>query len=159
MHVGIVGLDFAGLPLPRHFARDGVNVIGLDIDAEKVEAINCGECSIKHIPNKAIAEQVRAERFRASTDFSETGEQRAEVGDRSAGAGLFGVALNHSALGSRPKGLSCWAKVEGQTTEVIGQRSPVLGRHARRGRRPDQRPRDRGASAEGTSGGVGADNL
>jgi UDP-N-acetyl-D-glucosamine dehydrogenase len=70
MKTAIVGLGYVGLPLALQFARSGVQVVGIDLDPEKVAAINRGESYIRHIPATAIAEQVRADRFRATTDFA-----------------------------------------------------------------------------------------
>lgn len=71
MKIAIVGLGYVGLPLALQFARNGVEVIGLDIDPAKVAAINAGKSYIKHIDAATIAEQVTAKRFCASADFSE----------------------------------------------------------------------------------------
>jgi UDP-N-acetyl-D-glucosamine dehydrogenase len=71
MNIGIVGLGYVGLPLSLQFARNGITVVGLDIDHAKVDAIGAGRSYIKHIEASAIAEQVKAGRFRASTDFAE----------------------------------------------------------------------------------------
>lgn len=71
MKVAIVGLGYVGLPLSLQFARSGANVTGLDIDPEKVQAINAGRSYIKHIESSAIAQQLANKSFRASTDFSE----------------------------------------------------------------------------------------
>jgi UDP-N-acetyl-D-glucosamine dehydrogenase len=69
MNIAIIGLGYVGLPLSLQFARSGVNVIGLDIDSAKVEALRRGESYIKHIGAEAVREQVAANRFDASTDF------------------------------------------------------------------------------------------
>ena len=37
--VAVIGLGYVGLPLSLQFARSGVNVLGLDIDPEKVNAL------------------------------------------------------------------------------------------------------------------------
>lgn len=71
MKIGVVGLGYVGLPLSLQFARKGVEVVGLDIDATKVEAIGQGKSYIKHIESSAILEQVQNRRFRASTDFAQ----------------------------------------------------------------------------------------
>jgi len=47
-----------------------VNVLGLDIDPAKIDAINSGRTYIKHIEPAAIQEQTKSGRFTASTDFS-----------------------------------------------------------------------------------------
>jgi len=69
--IAIVGLGYVGLPLSLQFARSGLQVIGLDIDASKVEALNAGRSYIRHIEPDSIATQVNAGRFIASTHFSE----------------------------------------------------------------------------------------
>lgn len=68
--IAIIGLGYVGLPLSLQFARQGSEVLGLDIDAAKVDAINSGRSYIQHITPASIAEQVSAGRLKASTDFS-----------------------------------------------------------------------------------------
>ena len=41
--IAVVGLGYVGLPLSLQFARSGVKVLGLEIDASKVEALNDGK--------------------------------------------------------------------------------------------------------------------
>ena len=65
MNIAIVGLGYVGLPLSLQFARSGATVLGLDIDAAKVKAINSGQSYILHIPSTAIQEQVQNGRFSA----------------------------------------------------------------------------------------------
>jgi UDP-N-acetyl-D-mannosaminuronate dehydrogenase len=43
MKIAIVGLGYVGLPLCLQFARNNVEVIGLDVDAMKVTSINAGD--------------------------------------------------------------------------------------------------------------------
>jgi len=68
--IAIVGLGYVGLPLSLQFARSGLHVLGLDIDPDKVRALNNGCSYIKHIPAEAIAEQVKGRRLAATTDFA-----------------------------------------------------------------------------------------
>ncbi|MEJ2582347.1 MAG: NAD(P)-binding domain-containing protein, partial [Acidobacteriota bacterium] len=42
--VGIIGLGYVGLPLALAFTEKGFSVLGFDVDPEKVEKINRGEC-------------------------------------------------------------------------------------------------------------------
>lgn len=72
--IGIIGLGYVGLPLGLQFAAFGNQVLGLDIDPAKVEAINAGRSYIKHIPAQTIGEHVAASRFTASTDFARIAE-------------------------------------------------------------------------------------
>jgi len=70
MNIAIIGLGYVGLPLCLQFARSGVRVLGLDIDAKKVSALNAGRSYIQHIPAGEIKKLVRAGKFSASTDFA-----------------------------------------------------------------------------------------
>jgi len=70
MNIAIVGLGYVGLPLCLQFARSGVGVLGLDIDAKKVSALNAGRSYIRHIPAAEIKKLLRAGKLAASTDFS-----------------------------------------------------------------------------------------
>ena len=79
MKIAIIGLGYVGLPLSLQFARSGVNVIGLDVDNGKVDALMRGESYIKHIEAREIQEQIKAGRFQASTDFGEVGAVEAVV--------------------------------------------------------------------------------
>ena len=47
--VGVIGLGYVGLPLVIRFAEEGFNVLGFDVDGEKVEKLNQGLSYIKHI--------------------------------------------------------------------------------------------------------------
>src|SRR3954470_24179358 len=77
--VAVVGLGYVGLPLSLQFARSGATVLGLDIDNAKVQNINAGKSYIQHIESSAIAEQIGAKRFEASTDFARVKEVEAVV--------------------------------------------------------------------------------
>ncbi|WP_372723479.1 nucleotide sugar dehydrogenase [Novipirellula sp.] len=77
--LAIVGLGYVGLPLGLQFAKNDCQVLGLDIDAAKVDAINAGKSYIHHISADSIADQVNAGRLKASTDFSLVSESRAVV--------------------------------------------------------------------------------
>jgi len=79
MKIAIVGLGYVGLPLCLQFARNKVEVIGLDIDGTKVTAINAGHSYIEHIQSSAIREAVQAGRFTASADFGRVKEVEAVI--------------------------------------------------------------------------------
>jgi UDP-N-acetyl-D-glucosamine dehydrogenase len=70
MNIAVIGQGYVGLPLSLQFARSGATVLGLDIDAAKISALNQGRSYIKHIAPAAIAEQVKAGRFMPSADFA-----------------------------------------------------------------------------------------
>ena len=69
--VGIFGLGYVGLPLSLTFCRAGFQVVGFDIDSEKIAALNAGLSYIQHIGSEGISESVSKGLLRATTDFSE----------------------------------------------------------------------------------------
>jgi UDP-N-acetyl-D-glucosamine dehydrogenase len=79
MNTAIIGLGYVGLPLSFQFARNGVEVLGLDIDTAKVDALNEGRSYIRHIPSEAVAEVMRSGAFSASSDFSRLREVSAVI--------------------------------------------------------------------------------
>jgi UDP-N-acetyl-D-glucosamine dehydrogenase len=79
MNIAIVGLGYVGLPLSLQFARSNTTVLGLDVDEAKVKAINDGKSYIKHIEAAAIAGEVKAGRFSATSDFSRVKEVEAVI--------------------------------------------------------------------------------
>ena len=72
--IAILGLGYVGLPLALNFNRNGYHVIGLDVDARKVDAINEGRSYIEHIPAAEIGEMKVKGLLQASTDFSRATE-------------------------------------------------------------------------------------
>ena len=68
--IAIVGLGYVGLPLGLQFSRNGVPVLGLDVDLSKVDAINAGKSYIHHIDAQFIQDAVASRKLEASSDFS-----------------------------------------------------------------------------------------
>ena len=79
MMIAVVGLGYVGLPLSLQFARSCVSVLGLDVDARKVQLLNDGQSYIKHIEPLTIAELIRSGKFSASTEFSRIKEVEAVI--------------------------------------------------------------------------------
>src|SRR6185369_6617282 len=67
---GVIGLGYVGLPLALEFARAGFKVTGIDLDQRKIDAIAAGKSYIVDTKDAEIAEQVKAGRFNATSDFS-----------------------------------------------------------------------------------------
>jgi UDP-N-acetyl-D-glucosamine dehydrogenase len=65
--VGVIGLGYVGLPLALTMVEAGKRVIGLDVDAAKVERLDQGQSYIRHIEASRIV--AAGKRFRATTDF------------------------------------------------------------------------------------------
>ena len=79
MKIAVVGLGYVGLPLSLQFARAGIDVLGLDVDKDKVEALNAGKSYIKHIEASEIGEMVHAGKFKATVEFSRVIETEAVI--------------------------------------------------------------------------------
>jgi UDP-N-acetyl-D-glucosamine dehydrogenase len=69
--IGVIGLGYVGLPLSVAVAQAGFPTRGFDIEASKVALLNDGKSYIHAVRNEQLGEHVRAERFRATSDFSE----------------------------------------------------------------------------------------
>ena len=54
INLGIVGLGYVGLPLALAFAKQNINIIGLDNDPNKISTLKKGKSYIKTIQNKEI---------------------------------------------------------------------------------------------------------
>jgi UDP-N-acetyl-D-glucosamine dehydrogenase len=66
--VGVIGLGYVGLPLAMAFAKEGCDVVAVDVDARKVAAIEAGESYIEDVPSELLREM--APRIHASTRYS-----------------------------------------------------------------------------------------
>src|SRR5690349_14665777 len=69
MQIGIIGLGYVGLPLAVAFAEAGCDVVGLDVDGDKVAALNDGRSYIEDVPSSAL--EPLGERLRASGEYAE----------------------------------------------------------------------------------------
>jgi UDP-N-acetyl-D-glucosamine dehydrogenase len=76
--IGVVGLGYVGLPLSLRYAAVGFKVLGIDIDAAKVERLNGGGSYIEHISAAQIA-AAREAGFEASSDFRRAAEADALI--------------------------------------------------------------------------------
>lgn len=70
MKIAVIGLGYVGLPLSLQFARSCTDVLGIDVEPQKVEMLNAGKSYIKHIDSAAIAELIAAGKLSATTDVS-----------------------------------------------------------------------------------------
>lgn len=67
--VGVIGLGYVGLPLAVAFAKAGFKVIGVDVDARKVDKLQSGDSYILDVPAADVEAIVGAGKFVATTDF------------------------------------------------------------------------------------------
>src|ERR1700722_2929261 len=73
--VGIIGLGYVGLPLAVAFAEQGSDVIAVDIDPRKIEAIAAGQSYIGDISSERLASVL--ERISASSSYEKLGQAQA----------------------------------------------------------------------------------
>jgi UDP-N-acetyl-D-glucosamine dehydrogenase len=67
--VGVIGQGYVGLPLALVFREAGFPVLGFDVDARKVDALQRGESFIKHIGPERVAAAVASGQYQATRDF------------------------------------------------------------------------------------------
>src|SRR3954452_10281073 len=63
MRIGIMGMGYVGLPLAVAFAEEGHNVVALDTDTRKIDALCAGESYVEDISNErlgAVADRIEA---------------------------------------------------------------------------------------------------
>ncbi len=105
--IGVIGLGYVGIPLALAALRQGIKVIGFDIDQKRVDALNAGRITIKHIPMDLIIEGAASGQFVATTDFDRLSEPDALL-----------IAVPTPLTKYREPDLSFVVK----TTEAIGKR-------------------------------------
>lgn len=64
--VAIIGLGYVGLPLAMLFAEKGVHVLGFDIDAEKIKALQQHKSYISYLSSQEIRQLFASGRFEAT---------------------------------------------------------------------------------------------
>lgn len=72
--IGIVGLGYVGLPLALAAIDAGFKVVGFDINAGRVAAINGAEQVISYIGTDVMQAAINSGRLRATSDFAQLAE-------------------------------------------------------------------------------------
>lgn len=78
-HIAVVGMGYVGLPLSLRFAEAGVQVFGIDINAQRVASINAGRSGMCHFPDDFVRQAVDRGQLRATTDFAVIQEAQAVI--------------------------------------------------------------------------------
>ena len=68
--IGVIGLGYVGLPLAIEFTNAGYEVLGIDIDKNKVDSINLGKNYIKDVKDNILKNAVNKKLLEASTRFN-----------------------------------------------------------------------------------------
>jgi UDP-N-acetyl-D-glucosamine dehydrogenase len=69
MSIGIIGLGYVGLPLAVAFAEEGFDVVCLDVDTRKIEAIDAQRSYVEDIPSERLA--AVSDRLSATTRYAD----------------------------------------------------------------------------------------
>ncbi len=72
--IGVIGMGYVGQPLAMAANKAGFDVIGFDIDPEKVEKLNGGISFLRTIPSALIRSLRDTGRFRATAEMEELGQ-------------------------------------------------------------------------------------
>lgn len=75
--VAVIGLGYVGLPLAVVMAEAGFDVVGIETDERKVDAIRRGESYIQDVSNTLISRLITHGKLRVTQDFSVLGEVQA----------------------------------------------------------------------------------
>ncbi|MGE5305799.1 MAG: nucleotide sugar dehydrogenase [Alphaproteobacteria bacterium] len=67
---GVVGLGYVGLPLAVEIARTGYHVTGIDLNREKVDAVNAGHSYILDVAGETLLALVAANKMRATQSLA-----------------------------------------------------------------------------------------
>jgi len=70
--VGVVGLGYVGLPLALALVDSGHDVVGVDIDEERVDALQAGESYVRDVPDAEVA-AARERGFEPTTTYDALG--------------------------------------------------------------------------------------
>lgn len=69
--IAILGMGYVGLPLAVVFAEAGFEVLGVDPDRRKIDALNAGTSYIGDVTSEQVAKLVKAKKLRGSMEFEE----------------------------------------------------------------------------------------
>lgn len=74
MKVCVVGMGYVGIPVATKFAEAGFDVVGIDVDRERIEKINSGEYPLKGEEpgmKELVEKVVKAGKLKASLNYDE----------------------------------------------------------------------------------------
>ena len=75
--IAIIGQGYVGLPLAVEFARSGFGVVGVDVDLDRVSALQTGQSCTPDLQSDDLIALIRQGRYEATADFAAL--QRADV--------------------------------------------------------------------------------
>ncbi|MFQ6102773.1 MAG: nucleotide sugar dehydrogenase [Candidatus Glassbacteria bacterium] len=72
--VSVIGLGYVGLPLALTYIKAGFNVLGLEVDKQKLALLSRGESGIVDVENEELAKCLEKDELRITDDFSRLSE-------------------------------------------------------------------------------------
>src|SRR3990172_5036287 len=69
--MAVLGMGYVGLPLAVVFAEAGFEVLGIDPDTRKIDALTAGESYIGDVTSEQVAGLVKSKKLRPTADFAE----------------------------------------------------------------------------------------
>ncbi len=72
--IGVIGLGYVGLPLAVEFAHKGFQVLGIDVDENKIEALKKGRNYIADVEDEKLAQAVKEGKLEATTTYDRVSE-------------------------------------------------------------------------------------
>jgi UDP-N-acetyl-D-glucosamine dehydrogenase len=70
----VIGLGYVGLPLALEIASAGFNVVGIDLDPNKIATLKAGKSYIGDVSDQTITEAMETRRFLPTADFTALGD-------------------------------------------------------------------------------------
>src|SRR5438046_806086 len=67
--IGVLGLGYVGLPLAMTFEKAGFDVVGMDLNSQRVDTLNGGTSYIEEVGSERLQAAITAGRFAATTDL------------------------------------------------------------------------------------------
>jgi UDP-N-acetyl-D-glucosamine dehydrogenase len=67
----VIGQGYVGLPLAMRAVEAGLDVVGLDVDADRVKRLASGESFVEDIPTDRLGRALGSGRYRPSTDYTD----------------------------------------------------------------------------------------
>ena len=67
--IAVIGLGYVGLPLVMAFNEEGFEVVGIDVDEEKIRMLNSGISYVEDVPSEQVAAMVENGRFYPTSDY------------------------------------------------------------------------------------------
>ena len=74
MRLAIIGQGYVGLPLAMAFTKNGIDVIGFDLDKKKVDNLNLGISHIEDVTDSELNKIITDKKYAATSDESDIAE-------------------------------------------------------------------------------------